>query len=230
MARYKNKDEYEEAGKPRINPLKAKPYNVEYAEIAQNLAATGATEDDIAFLLGTNLSNLRKWKKDNPDFKRSLKRGKELTQTYLIGKGLKAAGGYTYTDKIIEYVAKIDKNGNVIEVIDNGVDGGGEKLAKVKEIHKTVPPNEKLLMFLVSALDRQLGRDNWIQKQSIETKIDKTVTHKLDASSISEQIDKLSGNLTKYVEAKEIEQDKKLIEAEFEDDERSNIQENKQES
>lgn len=208
MGRYKNKKDYKKQGAERINPEMAKPYNVEYAELAQRLVATGANQADLAFLLGTSETNLKNWKRQYPEFKRAINKGKELTLSYLIGKGIKSAAGFTYTDRIVEKTGRIDESGNLVE--------DEEQRVKIKEITKTQPPNEKLLMFLASALDRQLNQDNWRNRQFIEAKSEKTVKFQIDATSVAEQIDKLSGGLRKYVTSHELPQE--MLEANFEHD------------
>lgn len=206
MGRYKDKSEWVQKGNIRINPTKAKAYNTEYVAIAERLVATGASQEDLAFLFGTSLTNFKKWKRENPEFKQALKRGKELTKAYLVAQGIKTAAGYTFEDKIIEYVAMVDENGN--EIIQE--DENGNKLAKIKKIKKTVPPNERMLMFLLSALDRQLGNDDWVNKQLVETKVDKTITHKIDTDSVIDQINKLSSGV-KHIDSQIVEPDIPLL-------------------
>lgn len=213
MPRFKNTSDWEKAGAKRINKKVAKPFLPEYLEIAQNLKATGASDYDIAFLLGTNRTNLNKWKKEYPELKKVLSRGKELTRIHLIGKGLKMAGGYTIKKKTIEYIGIEDKDGNLVPE-----EKDGKKKFKVKEDEQEVAGNDRLLMFLLSSLERDLGKDTFINRQFIDKKVEETVTHTIDTKSIADQIDKLSGSYTKYVESKE---------AEFE---RPRLQENKQES
>jgi hypothetical protein len=177
--RFKNKDEYKKAGSPRINPKKLKPYNTEYAAFAQNLAASGAAEIDIAYIFGISTYNLRKWKSEHPEFSKCINRGKQLTKAYLIGKGIKAAAGYDWIEKKKQYIE---------------IDGKTDGAAKVTETNKHQPVDGKLLMFLVAALERQLGGKDWIAKQYIESTENKNVTVKvIDGNKIAEQFDKLAG-------------------------------------
>jgi hypothetical protein len=213
--RWKNTEEWKKDGSPRINPKKAKTFNREYVEIAEKAVAAGATIADLAYLFGTSKHQINQWKRENPDFKRAVNRGRQLTQAYLIGKGIKAAGGYEYTDQTIERRCKLNENGELEEIPDGTV--------IVKEMKKHVPPDSKLLIFMVSALDRQLGNEDWQAKNVIESKVDITNTHKLDAGALSEQIDRLSGKLTKYVESHEVNP---ILEAEVV--ERNPVQEAKQ--
>lgn len=196
---YKDKEDYKRQGSKRINPKKAKAYNTEYAAEAERLSASGATEMDIAYILGTSTYNLRKWKKDHYDFRKAINRGKQLTKAYLIGRGIKAGGGYDYIDEKREY--KVDGKGKSI----------GEVKVTVSKKHQ--PADGKLLMFMLSALDRQLGGDGWVARQFIESKSEKNVNVRvIDGQKIADQFDKLSGKWGKAIDAefKPVEEVKKL--------------------
>jgi len=198
MPRYKDPKDWKAKGGKRINPKHAKDYNVEFAEIAKKLIAAGDTQKDVAFFLGTTVSNLKKWKKTYPEFKRAINKGHELTLTYLMSKGLTQACDRKIKDTTVEYIANVNENGHVVKVV-------GETRAKIREVEKTVPGDNRLLMFLISSLERSLGRDVYINRQFIESKKEETITHKVDAEAVQNQIDKLRGNLTKQVESIEVE-------------------------
>jgi len=200
MARYKNSEQWKAEGGKRINPKHAKDYHIEFAEIAQKLVASGDTQKDVAFFLGTTVSNLKKWKKTYPEFKRAINKGHELTLTYLMSKAMVQACDRKTKDKTIEYIANVNENGHVVKVV-------GETRAKIREVERTVPGDNRLLMFLISSLERSLGRDTYVNRQFIESKKEETITHKVDATAVQNQIDKLRGTLTKQVESKEVEAD-----------------------
>lgn len=202
MSRVKNSEEYKEAGEYQINPHTALPCTQEYMEMASKLKAAGYGLADIAYFLGTSESNLKKWKKENPLAKRALRDGIKLCQSRLVGKGIKSAEGYTSVDRKVVKRYFVKEDGE-LELIP------GSQVV-VEEHEKQVPPNDKMLMFLLSCFDRQLGKDDWTSKQYTETKIDKTVTHKLDADSVAAQIDKLSGKHLEPIEGE-------VTEARFED-------------
>lgn len=197
MPRYKDSEDWVKQGSKRVNPVKAKPYNTEFAEVAEHLSATGATEMDIAYILGTTVYGLKQWKRKHPEFAKSLNRGKQLTRAYLIAKGIKAAAGFNYIEEKRDY--KVDKDGNQI---------GDVKISVSK---KSQAPDGKLLMFMIAALDRQLGGDNWVSKQFIESKSEKNVNVRvIDGKKIAEQFDKLSGKWSKAI-------DGEVVDAEFVD-------------
>ena len=201
MARYKDPKDWKAKGGKRINPKHAKDYNIEFSEIAKKLIATGSTQNDVAFFLGTTLSNLKKWKKQYPEFKRAINKGHELTLTYLLSKGFTQSCDRKIKDTTVEYIANVNENGHIVKVV-------GETRAKIKESERHIPGDNRLLMFLISSLERSLGRDVYINRQFIESKKEETITHKIDAEAVQNQIDKLRGNLTKQVESVEVEHKK----------------------
>ena len=160
-------------------------YSTEFAQMAEKLSATGATEKDIAYILGTSVRGFRNWKKDHPEFKRALKRGKELTQAYLIAQGIKAATGYDYTEKTTKYRVRKSADGEIITV------------PEITEYIKHQSPDGKLLLFLVSALDKQLGKNDWLQQHKIEVDEKKNINVNISGEIVSKQIDELAGRLSK---------------------------------
>jgi len=179
----------------REHRKEAKEYNSEYAEMAMKQIASGAKLADVAYWFGTNLSNLRKWKKEHPEFKRALNRGAELTQAWLLAKGMQTAVEHKCIDKIITYTE--DAEGNIV----------GKK--QIKEIEKTIPSNPQLLIFLAGAMSRRLGDESWTTKQFTETKIEKNVNYRIvDGKKIVEHLDKLAGSWSKVIDAEFVEQPK----------------------
>ncbi len=197
LARW-DQESYEAEGSPRVNPQYAKAFSTDYVEFAERFTASGGTEKELAFILGTNKLNFQKWKKENPDFKTALKKGKQLTLSRLIGAGIQAAQGTVINDTTVteQHV-----------VLEDGTIGGlvpGSKV-EVKKFTKTIPPDNKLIQFLASALSRQLGTDDWISKQFTETKVSGKVDHVIDATAIAKQIEAQAGNLTKKISSNIIE-------------------------
>jgi len=115
-----------------------------------------------------------------------------------MSKGLTQACDRKIKDTTVEYIANVNENGHVVKVV-------GETRAKIKESERTVPGDNRLLMFLISSLERSLGRDVYINRQFIESKKEETITHKVDAEAVQNQIEKLRGNLTRQVESIEVE-------------------------
>jgi len=173
-------------------------FSTEFASIAEKLSASGASEKDISYILGTSVRGFRKWKKEHPEFKRALRRGKELTQAYLIAQGIKAAAGYDYEETTTKIRLRKNENGEVVEF---------PEVTKYKKHQST---DGKLLMFLVSALDRQLGKNDWIQQHKLEIDEKKNVNVQISGEIISKQIDELAGRLGRKLIPSEVVESKLL--------------------
>jgi len=197
MARW-DQQGYEEAGSPRVNPKEKKPFSTEYSAMAEKLVASGANQKDLAFVFGTSQDVIREWKRDHPEFKNAVKRGKEITLSRLIGAGIKAAEGATVTTTTYTGTGIVGENGMVEELIP------GTEVDVKKEV-KEIPPNDKLIQFLANTLSRQLGKEDWVSKQFSETKVSGEVQHKIDASSVQKQIEEQSARLIKHVDSNVID-------------------------
>lgn len=71
-------------------------YRDDFPEIAANLCASGATDQEVADYLGVVVSTLYQWKAIYPDFSKALKVGKELADDRVIASLYHRAVGYTY--------------------------------------------------------------------------------------------------------------------------------------
>lgn len=60
-------------------------YRKQYAELAQNYALLGATDEEIAGLLGVTGRTLRAWKKTYPTFAEALNHGKRHADARMLG-------------------------------------------------------------------------------------------------------------------------------------------------
>jgi len=65
-------------------------------------------------------------------------------------------------------------------------------------------------MFLVSALDRQLGKNDWIQQHKLEIDEKKNVNVQISGEIISKQIDELAGRLGRKLIPSEVVESKLL--------------------
>jgi hypothetical protein len=169
---------------------KYRPYDPDLAKVAELLVAAGATQKKIAQVLSISICELRNWKKEHPEFKAALNRGKEETRSTLAFEGLKRAIGYTFE----EY---------------------GEKPVKVKnkegqwvyENHrytysKHQPGDPKLLIFMLECLDRKLGGDTWKTMQKLEIE-SKTLTGNQLEQAQSKHINDLAGKIMSLVAKRE---------------------------
>lgn len=197
MAGFKDSKDFEEQGSPRINPHYAKEFTTEHAQMAEKLVASGCNAGDLAFIFGTSEDNIKKWKRENPEFKQAIERGKEITLARLIGAGIKSAEGQTVKTTTIIGKGIILADGTVRDLIP------GTQVDVKTEI-KELPVNDRLIQFLANTLSRQLGKDDWVTKNLSETKVTGEVNHKLDASEIMKQIELQGGRLIKQVESHEV--------------------------
>ena len=197
MARW-DKEKYIAEGSPRVNPKRAKAFNTEYVEMAEKFIAAGGTEKDFCFIIGTNQDVLRTWKKDHPEIKYAIEKGKQLTLSRLIGSGIKAAEGTVITDTTVTEAHTVNEDGTIGGLVP------GSKI-EVKKFTKTVPPDARLIQFLASALSRQLGTEDWVSRQFTETKVSGEVKHSIDAASVAKQIEAQAGRLVKKVESRVVQ-------------------------
>jgi len=197
MARW-DKEQYEEAGSPRVNPIVAKEYDPSFVDITARLVASGATEKEVAFILGTSRDNIRAWKRDYPEFKNALLRGKEAILQRVIGAGIKAAEGGWKANTTITGKQVVLADGTLKDWVPG-------QTVDVKVENKYIPPNHNILMFLANTISKQLGSDDWISKNMSETKVTGEVVHKLDATAIQKQIEEQGAKLIKHVDSEIIE-------------------------
>lgn len=210
MARWENKEQYEADGSPRLNPHEALQFTTEHAQMAEKLVASGCNLPDLAFIFGTSEWNLKKWKKEHPEFKHAIDRGKQVTLQRLIGAGIKAAEGQTIKTTTITGKGIILADGTVRDLIP------GTQVDIKTEI-KELPINEKMVQFLANTLSRQLGTEDWVTKNFSETKVSGEVKHKLDASEIQRQIEAQGGRLMKHVESNVIDNECESVQDNSED-------------
>lgn len=178
----------------QVNPEKkteevSRPYDPDFAKVAELLVAAGATQKKTAQILGIKLKTLRSWKKKYPEFKVALNKGKEGTRTTLAFEGLKRAIGYEFVEYCEKPVRIRDGDGNLVWV------------NHTYKYTKHQPGDSKLLFLMLVCLDRYLGGDLWrdAQKLEIETK---TLTPPQLAEAQSKQINDLAGKLQKAVAKK----------------------------
>jgi transposase-like protein len=169
---------------------KVRDYDSEFCNAAAILAANGATQKKIAQYLGISIDLLRKWKRQYPEFKDSLTKGKEEVRKILLSNGLNRAVGYEYEEVCEKPVRVKDENGNLVY----------KNHRYIYKKHQSGDP--RLLMFMLGCIDRMLGDDNWQQKDKLEIEA-KTTPLKLEQAQ-SNQIAQLAGKLRKVVESKEV--------------------------
>jgi len=163
-----------------------KPFLTEYIQIAEKLAASGAAQIDIAYILGVSSNTLRGWKKENLEFATAINRGAQFTLAHLIGKGIQKAAGYDYEEVRTKTI--VDETGNQAGKME------------VTKTTKHQPADGALLMFLAECLDRKLGGNTWVRKTVSE--VTGNINHRvINGKDISNQIDRLGAKWTNAIEA-----------------------------
>lgn len=155
-------------------------YRTEYADIACRLTAAYFTEQDVAYALGVSLSTIRSWKAKFSGFKAACEDGKRESKKRLVSRAMRQAIGYRYIEKNVKFVH--DANGEVIK-------------SETSEFHKEQPGSERMLVFLLMNLDRQLKDKEWENINKIEVDESKSVKITIDGKSAKEQIARLAGEL-----------------------------------
>jgi hypothetical protein len=74
-------------------------YREEYAKQAYGLALLGATDKDIARVLGVSVNTVDVWKRKYPEFTEQLRRGKEIADMEVAKSFYKSCVGYYYEDE-----------------------------------------------------------------------------------------------------------------------------------
>lgn len=168
------------------------PYKPEYAEIASRLAAVGFTESDIAHTLDVSIVEVRRWKRNIPEFKTACKDGKRDQLRRMMAKALLEAVGYDYTTTKKETTYNED---------------GTVKSIKVTEATNHQSPQPNMLLFLACNLSSQLELDDaekWCSRQKMELET-KTINMTITGELVGEQITKLAGKLLGEPQAKQVE-------------------------
>lgn len=125
---------------PAGRPSKYKP---EYAEQASKLCFLGATDEMLADFFHVSVPTLNKWKKDYPDFLKSLKESKDLLDSKVEHSLFERAMGYKHNE-------------------DKIFNNNGEPL--IVPTVKHYPPDTTAMIFWLK--NRQ--PEKWRDKQEIE--------------------------------------------------------------
>lgn len=100
-------------------------YDPSYNELAYNYSLLGAIDEQLADFLDIGKTTLNRWKIEYPDFRESIKKGKEVADSVAVKSLFKRVTGYEYQEETITTEQIRDKDGNLT----------GEQLIK-KVVHK----------------------------------------------------------------------------------------------
>lgn len=153
-------------------------FNYKFIQIAARLIAAGHTESDIGYVLGVKKSTVASWKQRYPQFKAACDNGKVMARNYLVSKGLRAAGGYDYSEETFELRC---------------VEGEGEKqLVLIKKVNKHQKPDGNLLTFFLVNMDKE---NFSFTKHVTVDQTNKTLNLELTGQIESKQIKEFAGKL-----------------------------------
>ena len=162
------------------------------------MRACGFTVKDLAYIFDVCPATIQKWKDKHPEFAQAIDEGTRVTKNHLVSQALRSAMGYDYKERTKKKTK--NTNGEVIKT-------------DYIETDKHIPGNDRMLVFLLCNIDRQLGDGDWRSIKQIEVKRDNNVNIQIDGEAAADKIKKLAGKLfvesinepeRKQVESKEI--------------------------
>ncbi|NLO71973.1 MAG: helix-turn-helix domain-containing protein [Porphyromonadaceae bacterium] len=157
--------------KPRMGRPSA--YKEEYAMQALKLTLLGATDKELADFFGVRESTLNNWKKKQPDFLESLKKGKEIADANVASKLYSRAMGARLT---VQQPQKLKQ----ITYHENGKKKSETETVRVVDLEVEQPPDTTAIIFWLK--NRQ--PDKWRDRKEVST--DVTVNNELEGKSDEE--------------------------------------------
>jgi transcriptional regulator with XRE-family HTH domain len=139
-------------------PGRPTDYKPEYCELAYGYTLLGATQEEVAGLLGVTRRTIGNWADSHPEFARALEQGRTVADTEIVRSLFERAKGYSH------------------EVTRNLLHQGVERT-----LTNTVryPPDTQACMFWL----RNRQRRYWGQKVDPSTEADDAMMAALDAAS-----------------------------------------------
>ena len=146
-------------------------------------AKQGSTDKDMCAMLGVSETIFYKWKREKPQFKHAIKKGKHDSNGEILNSAFKQTTGYFITkqhpmkmkERSFDPVTKISTETEVIEIV---------------EYEEFIPPNPTMTIFMTK---NRLPRD-YKDKQVVEHEGELTVKHEgMSDTEIAEKIKELMG-------------------------------------
>lgn len=114
-------------------------------------AMQGATNTEIADILGINVSTLYEWQNNKPEFAKALRAGRHISNGELLNAAFKASTGFLQPRTVPVKV----KTFKAFEVTDQKTGQTGTVLKQVEEVklvetHDYIQPNANLLQFMLT--------------------------------------------------------------------------------
>lgn len=124
-------------------------FREEYIDQSYRLSLLGATDKDMADFFGVSEQTVNAWKKKQPEFLESIKRGKAEADSRVAQSLYRRAIGYEHDDVEIKVVAIGDNQGSEVQQIP---------------VVKHYPPDTTACIFWLK--NRQ--KEKWRDKQEVE--------------------------------------------------------------
>jgi hypothetical protein len=143
------------AAKPKASPKKTgRPtdYRLEYDAVAQELAAGGLTDQEMADHFGCNKTTLYRWGAKNPSFRHSIKVGKEGPDDRMEASLYHRGNGFEWIE---QQAIKLRK-----ETWVNGHKHVNERI-EVVDVRRVAPPDSTAAIFWMK------NRRGWKDRQEL---------------------------------------------------------------
>jgi hypothetical protein len=134
-------------------------FDVDYPRMAEVACAEGGfTDKKLALLFDVAKSTINEWKKDHPEFKEALKKGKDFFDTEVVEKAfLKRCTGFAYNETTHEpQITKVLKGDGTQEEI--------YKMVVTKRVRKFVVPSARGCMDWLT----NRAPDRWKKSKHVE--------------------------------------------------------------
>jgi len=142
-------------------------YKEEYNEQVYNYALLGVTDEQLATFFNVCVATINNWKKNEPEFLESIKKGKEDADAQVVKSLFKRANGYT--------------------IKETRVSSGGENEC-ISTTEKEIPADTTAAIFWLK--NRQ--KEHWRDKQEIEKKSEVEITDNSALKGLStEKLEKI---------------------------------------
>lgn len=167
---------------PTLDTPAIERFSKAYVGQVARMSAAGFSNADLCYVLGIDKFKLIEWRKKHPELDKAIKEGKKYELQRLLAKCYLAAEGYRY--KTRKKTVTKDADGSVKQI-------------KEEEFDNVQQPDNTMLVFLICNITRQLGLEDdeaWLSKQKLEIE-SKNLTVSVTADQITQQIERLAGNL-----------------------------------
>lgn len=109
-------------------------------------ALQGSTDEEMYAMLGVSKDTFYKWKKEYPEFKESIKKGKQMSNGELLNSAFTQSIGFRYKDSI---AVKVKDYAWFINPVTNETELKQIEKVEVVEVERYAPPNPTMNIFML---------------------------------------------------------------------------------